>query len=62
MIQIVIDTNVLVAAMRSRWGRSNELLQRIDDSRWQVNVSVALILEYEEVLGREAAKVHSRRG
>ena len=56
MVQIVIDTNVLVAAMRSRHGRSNELLRRLSDPRWQVNISATLLLEYEEVLGREAAR------
>lgn len=55
MVQIVIDTNVLVTAMRSRRGRSNELLRRLGDPRWQVNISAALILEYEEVLMRQAA-------
>ena len=54
MVQIVVDTNVLVAAMRSRWGESNRLLRHLGDPRWQVNISAALILEYEEVLRRQA--------
>ena len=52
MIQIVLDTNILVAAFRSRRGAANLLLDKLNDSRWQVNVSTALLLEYEDVLKR----------
>ena len=55
MLQIVIDTNVLVAAMRSRKGDSNRLLRYLGDPRWQVNISAALIFEYDEVLRRQAS-------
>lgn len=51
--QIVIDTNVLVAGLRSRRGASYRLLLLLNDQRWQVNVSTALVFEYEEVLKRE---------
>ena len=53
--QIIIDTNVLVAALRSKQGASYRLLELLKDgdSRWQINVSTALILEYEAVLKRE---------
>lgn len=52
---IVADTNVLVAAVRSRQGASYRLLEllRDRDSRCQISVSTALILEYEAVLKRE---------
>jgi len=54
-IQIVIDTNVLVAAARSNAGASFEVLRLFaaGDARWQWNVSTALLLEYEAVLKRE---------
>jgi len=54
-IQIVIDTNVLVAAARSKAGASFELLRLFAtcDTRWQWNISTALLLEYEAVLKRE---------
>lgn len=54
-IQIVIDTNVLVAAARSNAGASFELVRlfAIGDVRWQWNISTAVILEYEAVLKRE---------
>jgi putative PIN family toxin of toxin-antitoxin system len=51
-IQIVIDTNVLIADFRSRTGASNKLISTIGDPRWELNVSTALVLEYEAVLKR----------
>ena len=50
--QIVVDTNILVAAFRSKRGAANLFIDRLRDSRWQVNVSTPLLLEYEEVLKR----------
>jgi len=54
-VQIVIDTNVLVAAARSNTGASFELLRlfAVQDTRWQWSISTALLLEYEAVLKRE---------
>ena len=51
-IQIIIDTNVLVAAARSTAGTSFRLLNLIGDSRFETNLSVPLVLEYEAVLKR----------
>ncbi len=50
--QIVIDTNVLVAALRSRRGASYRLLSRIGTDAFEVNISVPLVLEYESVAKR----------
>lgn len=50
--RIVIDTNVLVAALRSRSGWSFELLQRIGLGQFQQVVTVPLVMEYEDVLLR----------
>jgi putative PIN family toxin of toxin-antitoxin system len=50
--QIVIDTNVLVAALRSRRGASHRLLKLIGTRRFEVNLSVPLTLEYEAVAKR----------
>lgn len=54
-IQAVIDTNVLVAALRSRQGCSFSLVDDFMTGRasWKWNVSNACILEYEEVLLRK---------
>jgi predicted nucleic acid-binding protein len=53
-LQVVIDTNVLVAALRSRNGGSAALLQKLGaDRRWQMNLSVSLVAEYTEIVHRE---------
>jgi putative PIN family toxin of toxin-antitoxin system len=52
MFQVVIDTNVLLAALRSNRGASYRLLSLVGDERWQLNLSVPLLLEYEDVLKR----------
>ncbi len=54
MIDVVLDTSVLVAALRSRRGASFELLRLVGDTRWRLHLSTALLLEYEEVARREA--------
>jgi len=57
VLQIILDTNILVAAFRSQRGAANLLLDRLNDSRWQINLSTPLLLEYEDVLKRpEMAK------
>ncbi len=50
--QIVIDTNVIVAAFHSRRGAAHRLLSLIDAGRYETHVSVPLVLEYEDVLSR----------
>ena len=47
-----LDTNVLVAALRSRHGASNAVLQRMALRQFQPAVSTALCLEYDDVLHR----------
>ncbi len=50
--RIVIDTNVLVAGLRSRTGASFKLLGLIGRDKFEVCLSVPLVLEYEDVLLR----------
>jgi putative PIN family toxin of toxin-antitoxin system len=52
MLNIILDTNILVAAFRSTRGAANLFLSKLNDERWQLNVSTALLLEYEDVLKR----------
>ena len=52
MYQAVIDTNVLVAAMRSKLGASYKLLKTLGHPSWRPNLTVAVLLEYESVLKR----------
>jgi len=51
--EVVFDTNVLVAAFRSKRGASHELVRSIGVADWRLVISVALALEYEEVLKRD---------
>ncbi|PCI39667.1 MAG: putative toxin-antitoxin system toxin component, PIN family [Thiotrichales bacterium] len=48
--KIIIDTNILVSALRSSRGASNKLLSLLGTKKFITSVSVALVLEYEEVL------------
>jgi predicted nucleic acid-binding protein len=50
--QIVLDTNVLVAGLRSNRGASFRVLQLVGTGRFEINLSVPLVLEYEDVLMR----------
>ena len=56
--QIVVDTNVLIAALRSRRGASFRLLSLIGvDTRFEINLSVPLVLEYEDVAKRPSLEI-----
>lgn len=55
--EAVMDTSVLIAALRSRRGASFELLRRVGDGRWQLHLSTALLLEYEQVARRQAQEL-----
>lgn len=48
----MLDTNVLVSAVRSRRGASFALLERVGSDRFEIAVSVPLVLEYEDALLR----------
>ena len=56
MYQVVIDTNILVAAVRSKNGASHRLLSLLGDGRWRPNLTVAIALEYEAVLKRDCQR------
>ncbi len=55
--QIVIDTNVILAGLRSKNGASYKLLSILNDKRFQINISATLIFEYEEILKREQQQI-----
>ena len=52
-MRLVVDTNVIVAAFRSRHGASNLLLRFADQGLVTPLCSTALFLEYEAVLSRK---------
>jgi putative PIN family toxin of toxin-antitoxin system len=45
--QIVLDTNVLVAALRSRRGAAFHLVSLLPAAPFEINLSVPLVFEYE---------------
>jgi putative PIN family toxin of toxin-antitoxin system len=49
---IVVDTNVMVAALRSRRGASFHLLMLLGSQAFKGHVSVLLVLEYEDASRR----------
>ena len=51
-LKVVFDTNVLVAATRSRSGASFALLSAIPSPAFQVYLSVGLYVEWQDVLVR----------
>jgi putative PIN family toxin of toxin-antitoxin system len=53
IFKIVIDTNVLISALRSRKGASFKLFSLLDSSKFVLNISVPLLLEYESIALRE---------
>ncbi|MDR0513827.1 MAG: putative toxin-antitoxin system toxin component, PIN family [Coriobacteriaceae bacterium] len=55
MDRIVIDTNVFVSSLRSARGASFALMRLIDQGRFIVSVSTALLLEYEDAATRSLA-------
>ncbi len=57
MPQIVIDTNVLYAGLRSQRGYSFRLLQLVGTGKFDINLSVPLLLEYEDVMYRDLSKL-----
>jgi putative PIN family toxin of toxin-antitoxin system len=57
MKNIILDTNVLVAGLRSALGTSHRLLTLIGSEQIQLHVSTPLIAEYDEILQRELPHV-----
>jgi len=54
---IVLDTNVIIAALRSKRGASYKLLSLVGTHQFEIHDSVALILEYEDVIQRHGEEL-----
>lgn len=57
MIRAVLDTNVFVAALRSASGASHQILLAADRGDFEVALSVPLLAEYDDVLGRPSSGI-----
>lgn len=53
MIDLVLDTNVLVAGLRSEGGAAREVLRRVFQGRYRPVFGNTLWLEYEDLIGRD---------
>ena len=51
--KVVLDTNVLVAGLRSRRCTSYRLLELLGTGRLEIAISVPLVFEYEDALMRQ---------
>ena len=58
-MRLVLDTNVLVAGLRSPAGASAALIERALDRRFTLLLSVALVLEYEATCSDPAQRIAS---
>ncbi len=52
MKSVIIDTNVLISALRSNRGASFKLISLIGTEKFEISISVPLLLEYEDVSKR----------
>jgi putative PIN family toxin of toxin-antitoxin system len=50
--QVVLDTNVIVSALRSQQGASYKLLMLVGRADFEINLSLSLLLEYEDATKR----------
>ena len=57
MKRLVLDTNVIISALRSRLGASFRLLSMIGTGSFEIALSVPLVLEYEDVIGRQRGEL-----
>jgi putative PIN family toxin of toxin-antitoxin system len=59
--RVVLDTNVLISALRSRRGASFRVLSLVGTGKFEMSISVPLVFEYEEAARRAARSVGLRR-
>lgn len=51
-MRVILDTNVLVAALRSDLGASYAIVSQLPSERFQMALTVPLYLQYQDVLTR----------
>ncbi len=56
-MRVILDSNVLVAALRSRNGASFQLLKLLRSGRFEIALSVPLAFQYESVLIRHGKEL-----
>jgi len=53
MLKVVIDTNILISALRSDMGASYALISKLPSKKFHICLSVPLYTEYQAVLTRK---------
>ncbi|MDZ8184630.1 MAG: putative toxin-antitoxin system toxin component, PIN family [Nostoc sp. ChiSLP02] len=56
--QVVLDTNVIVAGLRSNRGSAFRLLTLVGTGVFDIHLSVPLVLKYREVLSRQLTNLY----
>jgi predicted nucleic acid-binding protein len=51
-MRVILDTNVLVSALRSDMGASSAIVSQLPSARFQLALTVPLYLQYQDVLTR----------
>lgn len=51
-MRVVLDTNILVSALRSNKGASHAVISHLPSNQFQIALSIPLYVEYQEVLTR----------
>jgi putative PIN family toxin of toxin-antitoxin system len=59
--RVVVDTNVVVAGLRSRRGAAFRLLSEVGRGRFEIALSVPLVFEYEDALLRHSTATRLRQ-
>lgn len=49
---LILDTNLIVSALRSSVGASHRLLELVGEGRFEIGITTPLVLEYESVCKR----------
>ncbi len=55
--RVVLDTNILVSALRSKNGAAFKLLLMVGTGRFEIALSVPLVLEYEDAMLRKESGI-----
>lgn len=53
MYNVIIDTNILVSALKSDMGAAYALISKLPSKKFQISISVPLYMEYQDVLTRK---------
>mgnify|MGYP001546292685 CR=1 FL=1 len=52
-LEAILDTNVLLSGLVSRNGKSFQILQRLAEEKFNISISVPVVLEYEAILKKK---------